>query len=217
MKELPGDGRGACAAPGLQRPVRSRFLHRALKADGFECLPEPVYLIEKTGIIVEANSAGLRLLSDLPSEGDLRSVGRRELSGLFARAASRELGAAPFRIETHEGVRHYEARFAPSSICGLKAVFLSDVTVWKRALLEKEALLQAARSERERPITVCARCGAIKNAAGAWGPAGALLAANLPLDRLSHGLCTACLAEELVRAGLAQSAIAAAVSTQRRP
>jgi len=213
-------GSGLAARPtGIPwRPaVFVRTRRRSLLALGMDRLPEPVYLINRTGRLVESNAAGNELLGLLPAEGNHGAIGKRELEELFARAAGRELGAAPLRVETMEGSRHYEARFAPADPAGYKTIVFSDVTIWKRALAEKDALLHAIRSEQERPVSVCASCGSIKDSEGDWGPAGGVARSGLAPERLSHGLCPSCLAEQLGHAGLGQAAIAAALAqTQRR-
>lgn len=204
------------AKPSWQPALAQRARRRSLLAKGMDTIPEPVYLIGRMGDLVESNAAGGRLLGLLPASGSHGALGKRELEELFARAAHSELGVAPLRVETSEGPRHYEAHFAQADLHGRKTVVFSDITIWKRALAEKDALLYAIRSEREKPIAVCASCGAIKGDDDAWGSAGGLAKANLPPDRLSHGLCPVCLAEELGHAGLAQSAIAVALGQQRR-
>ena len=175
---------------------------RARRAEGFECLPEPVFLIDRRGRLCEANRAGRDLLGILLPEGGADSLGRRELAELFIRAADCSLSPAPVSVETSEGLRHYEIRFSFLGNRGMKTAILKDVTVWKRVLAEKNALLASFRAEAEKPLVVCARCGAVKGADGSWGEAGALSRLGLAPERLSHGLCPACLARELARDGL---------------
>jgi hypothetical protein len=139
--------------------------------------------------------------------GSHGTLGRRELDDLFHRAANHELAPAPLCVDTANGPRHYEARFAPSRSQRGRAVIFADITVWKRALAEKEAMLHAVREDMEKPIAVCAACGAIKSTLGEWGPAGGLAVSTIPRDRISHGLCPACLAEQLGHLGLTQSAV----------
>jgi hypothetical protein len=217
MKARGADGKHSRILKALKGSTAlGKAKRRVLLAEGLEGLPEPVYLIGHRGALVGSNRAGARLMEALPQEGQHGSVGRRELSELFARAAERELGPAPLRVETLDGPRYFEIRFAPSSGGALKTAVLSDITVWKRALAEKEDLLRAIRNDQERPIAVCARCGAIKSSTGEWGSAGGLATSGIPKERLSHGLCPACLAEDLGHAGLGQSAIAAALAQQSR-
>ncbi|MBL8965383.1 MAG: hypothetical protein JNG85_00160 [Spirochaetaceae bacterium] len=188
---------------------------RARRASGFDCLPDPLFIIDAHGDVTEMNRAARAFLASLPLEGLGGAVGRRELAELFSRAATRELGPAPLRVEGPEGVRHYEARFSEAGP-GSKTALLCDITVYKEALAEKEALLRAVRADCERPIPVCARCGALRDEAGGWSAPGALSAVRPPLDRLSHGLCPACLAEELERSGLVQKAhVASAIRGAR--
>jgi hypothetical protein len=176
---------------------------RARRAEGFECLPEPVFLIDGRGRLCEANRAGRELLGSLLPEGSAEGLGRKELAELFVRAAGCSLSPAPVSVETREGLRHYEIRFSFLGKRGMKTAILKDITVWKRILAEKNALLTNMRMEAERPLVVCARCGAVKGADGGWGAAGALSRLGLAPERLSHGLCPACLARELARDGLA--------------
>lgn len=213
-----GSGLAARPARTPWRPAAiMKARRRSLLALGMDRLPEPVYLIGRAGKLVESNAAGAQLLGILPEEGSHGAMGRRELEELFVRAAVRELGAAPLRVETAEGSRHYEARFAPADASGYKTIVFSDVTIWKRALAEKDALLHAIRSEQERPISVCASCGSVRDNDGEWGPAGGVARSGLAPERLSHGLCPSCLAEQLGHAGLGQAAITAALAqTQRR-
>lgn len=178
------------------------LVRRRLLVAGFEGFPNPVFFVGHDGAIVEANANGRRLLALIPLEGERGSVGRRELVDLFARAFAHDLGTAQLRFETAEGILYYEARFGDSTVYGIKTIVLSDVTVWKEALAEKETLLHAIRAEKDRPIAVCARCEAIRDSRGEWGPAGGLSVNPQPRDRLSHGLCPACLAEELGHIGL---------------
>jgi hypothetical protein len=175
---------------------------RARRAEGFECLPEPVFLIDRRGRLCEANKAGRELLGALLPEGGADSLGRRELAELFVRAADCSLSPAPVSVETREGLRHYEIRFSFLGNRGMKTAILKDVTVWKRILAEKNALLANIKMQAERPLVVCARCGAVKGADGSWGDAGALSRLGLAPERLSHGLCPACLAQDLARSGL---------------
>jgi hypothetical protein len=174
---------------------------RTLRAKGFDNLPEPVFLIAADGRVIESNAKGKSLLAGLPLEGSHGSIGRRELGELFARAAKRQFSPAPIRVDTLEGARHYEARFAPSGDKGIKTVIFADVTIWKRALIEKDALLCAVRAEREKPVPVCARCGAIRKENGEWDSQSASASRSISRDRLSHGLCPRCLERELGRIG----------------
>lgn len=192
----------------LVPPLSLEFLpgRRARRAAGFECLPEPVFLIDRRGRLCEANRAGRELLGVLLPEGSADSLGRRELADLFVRAAGCSLSPAPVSVETREGLRHYEIRFSFLGNRGMKTAILKDVTVWKRILAEKNALLATIRLEAERPLVVCARCGAVKGADGSWGAEGALSRLGLAPERLSHGLCPACLARELARDGLGAQA-----------
>lgn len=175
---------------------------RTLRSVSFENIPDPVFLIDRGGAIVDANTEGRELLSALPVEGSHGAIGRRELSELFERAATRSFAPAPLRVDNQEGGRHFEARFGGALKGGLKTVIFADVTTWKRALTEKEAILHAVRAELERPIAVCARCGAIKSPGGEWGPPGGVETASIARSRLSHGLCPDCLAQELGKLGL---------------
>jgi hypothetical protein len=188
----------------LVPPVGLEFFpgRRARRAEGFECLPEPVFLIERHGRLCEANRAGRELLGSLLPEGSADSLGRKELAELFVRAAGCSLSPAPVSVETRDGLRHYEIRFSFLGNRGMKTAILKDITVWKRILAEKNTLLANIRTEAERPLVVCARCGAMKGADGSWGAAGALSRLGPAPERLSHGLCPACLARELARDGL---------------
>lgn len=179
----------ALVAPG---PVGSGVLHRSRRSTGFDYLPDPAFLIDRNGRVMEVNAAGKELLSSLPEHGQDGSVGRSELFELFSRAGQSELGPAPFKVETAEGVRHYEARFSPVP-GGLKAALLADVSLWKRILAERDA---AASSARERSVAVCARCGAYREA-GVWLDPGSADLAGIPEELRSHGLCPQCLAETL--------------------
>lgn len=178
---------------------------RSRRAEGFECVPEPVFLIDKRGHLIEANRSGRDLLGILLPEGGCGSLGRKELAELFVRAAGCSLNPAPLGVETREGLRHYELRFSFLGTRGIKTVVFADITVWKRILAEKDSLLAALRAEADRPLVVCARCGAVKDQRGAWGEAGALSRLGLAPERLSHGLCPHCLAQELARNEAASS------------
>jgi hypothetical protein len=177
----------------------------ARRAEGFECVPEPVFLIDKSGRIIEVNRSGRDLLGMLLPEGGRNSLGRKELAELFARAAGCSLSPAPLSLETSEGLRNYELRFSFLGTRGIKTAIFADITVWKRILAEKDTLLAALRAEAEKPLVVCARCGAVKDQDGAWGEAGALSHLGLAPERLSHGLCPRCLAQELARNESAKS------------
>jgi hypothetical protein len=175
---------------------------RTMRALGFDRLPEPVFLIGAGGRIAAANRRAEELLEELPEAGSQGALGRQELKELFDRAARRDLEPTALRVEASEGPRYYEVRFERPCVDGMKTVTFSDVTVWKRALAEKEALLEAVRAEAEMPVTVCARCGSLKSRSGRWllPDAGALAA--IPRERLSHGLCPSCFVKELAQLGL---------------
>lgn len=186
-----------------RKGLRPRLLgKRGLGRAGFSGLADPGFVLSPSGDILEANRAGLAFLSALPSLGAQGSVGREELSHLFRRAAASSLEPSPFQVAGSEGSSYFEARFGPADQIGRKSVILTDVSIWKRALAEKDLLIQAIRSETEKPVTVCARCGAIKDKEGRWSPPGALAASALAPERLSHGLCPSCLNEELGHAGV---------------
>lgn len=202
----------------VDRPGPGAWLQaRRLRSAAFTRLADPGYLIGPRGDILEANPAGRDFLEALPPRGCQGSVGRQELSELFRRAATAKLEPSPFRVEGPGGSHYFEARFGPADPEGRKAASLSDVSIWKKALAEKDLLIRAIRSEAERPVAVCARCGAVKDGEGQWSRPGALAQAGIPQDRLSHGLCQVCLAEELGHAGLGESAIADALAQGGQP
>lgn len=174
---------------------------RGLGAAAFESLPDPTFLIDSHGRLSTANRAGRALLGALLPEGSKGSLGKRELADLFTRAAQSSLCPAPLRLETREGERYYELRAFPlgaiprgiSGRRGCTALSLADISVWKRAIAEKERELFALRSAAEKPVVVCARCGALKGSDGKWGEPGALSGLGIAPERLSHGLCPGCL------------------------
>ena len=194
------DEGGMTAARSRGAGLFAEGAHRQRRASGFDSLPEPLFLIDGEGRLLEANEAAARLLAALPAEGSDGALGRAELAELFRRAAVHSLAPSPLRVDSPEGARHYEARFSPAGPGGLKAVLLADITVWKRLLAEKESLLARGRAERGRLVPVCARCGALRDESGAWSGPGALERAGLEPERLTHGLCPACLAKDVARA-----------------
>ena len=193
---------GMTAARGRSSGLFAEGARRQRRASGFDSLPEPLFLIDGEGRLLEANEAATLLLAALPAEGSGGALGRSELAELFRRAAARSLEPSPLRVDSPEGERHYEARFSPAGPNGLKAVLLADITVWKRLLAEKESLLSRGRAENGRLVPVCARCGARRDESGAWSGPGAVDRESLAPERLTHGLCPACLAKDLARAGM---------------
>ncbi len=192
-----------------------RLGRKSLRASGFDRLPDPAFLINAKGALMDVNAEGAHLMANLPAEGNHGSVGRRELVELFSRAAVRDVAPAPLCIDTLEGAHHYEARFAPKGKDGMKAIVFSDVTIWKRALSEKDAILHAIRTGNERPISVCARCGAIKSPSGDWTAIGDGASSAVPRERMSHGLCPDCLTRELGQLGMS-TAEARSAATQAK-
>lgn len=194
------------------RPGPGAWLQaRRLRSAAFTRLADPGYLISPRGDILEANPAGRDFLEALPPRGCQGSVGRQELLELFRRAATGRLEPSPFRVDGPGTSHYFEARFGQADPEGRKSVLLSDVSIWKKALAEKDLLIRVIRSEADKPVAVCARCGAVKDGEGQWSRPGALAQAGIPQNRLTHGLCQICLAEELGHAGLGESAIAAAL------
>jgi hypothetical protein len=188
------------------------FQGRRLRSVGFSGLVDPGFVISASGQILEANPAGQAFLARLPSFGTQDSMGRAELAVLFRRAAAGNLEPAPLAVDGPEGRSYFEARCGQADGKGRKALILADVSVWKRALAEKELLIRLFKTEGEKSIGVCARCGSIKDEEGHWDLPDAPASKGLSNHRFSHGLCPVCLAEELGHAGMGKSAIAAALA-----
>jgi len=191
---------GMTSLTGLFSETRiSGHKQRDLRSEAFDQLSDPVFLIDITGSLVDANSAGTAFLARLPEEGSLGALGKRELRELFSRSFGKRLSPNTFRVDEEEGPRFFDARSSnlTPSITILK---LYDVSPWKMIIAEKEGQYRERLSALERPKPVCAACGAIRNENGKWSGAGAADSMEIPAERRSHGLCPRCLAKALERA-----------------
>lgn len=182
--------------------LAGRKASASLRARGFDLLPEPVFLIGARGEILDANREGQALLERLPASGANGALGREELCELFLSSIPKEPATAPLRVESEDGLRYYDVLIGPGSRDSLRTVILADVTAWKRALAEKEAMINSVRADGETPVTVCARCGSLKSRSGQWQKPEAAALLAIPRDRLSHGLCPTCFVKELAMLGL---------------
>lgn len=171
-----------------------------LKSRAFDALPDPCFVVDPQGRLLDANEPGKRLFDELPEEGAKGALGKAELRAIFGRAVGRRLGPSALRVDGSAEPRFYEARIADDRE-GHAVLLLSDVSIWKRALAEKEALISAIASEREKPVPVCASCGALKKPDGSWGLPGGADAVGVKPERRSHGLCHRCLEAAMEKTG----------------